>query len=395
MNYSLGRKILLTAMTTSLLLTPSAPAAEPKRAAQEYFVYVGTYTRGQAAKSQGIYVFRFDASTGKATAPALAAKADNPAFLALHPGGKFLYAANEVSEFAGKGVGAVGAFAIDRETGKLTLLNQASSAGAGPAHLTVDRAGKCVLVANYGGGSVAALPIKADGSLGEPASSIQHTGGSVDPQRQKEPHAHSINVSPDNRFAFAADLGLDKVVIYKLDAGNAALTANDPAFATVLPGSGPRHFAFHPGGKFAYVINEMTCTMTAFSYDAKRGELKVIQTVSTLPAGESVKPGYSTAEVVAHPNGKFLYGSNRGHDTIAVYAIGADGKITLVQNAPAEVKVPRNFNLDPTGQWLITAGQSSDNLAVFRVDQQSGKIEFTGTKLEVGAPVCVKFLPIK
>ncbi len=393
MNISTGGKILITAMTTSILLTPSASAAEKK--ARDYFVYVGTYTGGKGRASEGIYVFRFDTTTGKASAPMLAAKSVNPSFLALHPGGKYLYAANEVSQFAGKSVGAVGAFAIDRESGKLTLLNQASSAGAGPAHLTVDRAGKCVLVANYGGGSVAALPIKADGSLGEPASSIQHTGSSVDPQRQKEPHAHNINVSPDNRFAFAADLGLDKMLIYKLDAGNAVLTANDPAFATVPPGSGPRHFAFHPNGKFAYVINEMLCTMTTFSYDAKQGELKVIQTVSTLPAGESVKPGYSTAEVVAHPNGKFLYGSNRGHDTIAVYSIGADGKITLVQNAPAEVKIPRNFNLDPTGQWLITAGQNSDNLAIFRVDPQTGKLEFTGTKLEVGAPVCVKFLPVK
>ncbi len=393
MNISPGCKILISAMTTSLLLAPSAPAAEKE--AKEYFVYVGTYTGGQGRASEGIYVFRFDTTTGKASAPLLAAKSVNPSFLALHPGGKYLYAANEVSEFAGKGVGAVGAFAIDRENGKLTLINQASSAGSGPAHLTVDRAGKCVLVANYGGGSVAALPIKADGSLGEPASSIQHTGMSVDPNRQKEPHAHSINVSPDNRFAFAADLGLDKVLVYKLDASHAGLTANDPPFVTVSPGSGPRHFAFHPGGKFAYVINEMLCTMTAFSYDAKRGELKAIQTVSTLPVGESVKPGYSTAEVVAHPNGKFLYGSNRGHDTIAVFAIGADGKITLIQNAPAEVKIPRNFNLDPTGQWLITAGQSSDTLAVFRVDPQTGKLEFTGTKIEVGAPVCVKFLPIK
>ena len=393
MNISPGRKILITAMTTSLLLAPAAPAAEKQ--AREYFVYVGTYTSGRGRVSEGIYVFRFDTTTGKASAPSLAGTTVNPSFLAVHPGGKYLYAANEVSEFAGKGVGAVGAFAIDRENGKLTLLNQASSAGSGPAHLTVDRTGKCVLVANYGGGSVAALPIKADGSLGEPASFIQHTGSSVDPNRQKEPHAHSINVSPDNRFAFAADLGLDKILIYKLDPTTAALTANDPPFATVSPGSGPRHFAFHPSGKFAYVINEMLCTMTAFSYDAKRGELKAIQTVSTLPAGESVKPGYSTAEVVAHPNGKFLYGSNRGHDTIAVYAIGADGKIMLIQNAPAEVKIPRNFNLDPTGRWLITAGQNSDNLAVFRVDQQTGRLEFTGTKIEVGAPVCVRFLPIK
>ena len=393
MKISLGTKTLITAMTASLLLTPAATAAG--KLSREFLVYVGTYTGGTGRGSEGIYVFRFDGITGIASAPVLAAKSVNPSFLALHPGGKYLYAANEVSEFTGKGGGAVGAFAIDRVTGKLTLLNQAASGGNGPAHLRVDLSGRCVLVANYGGGSVASLPVKLDGSLGEPASIIQHRGASVDPQRQKEPHAHSINISPDNRFVFAADLGLDKVLIYKLDSVTAVLAANDPPSATVPPGSGPRHFAFHPSGKFAYVINEMLCTMTAFSYDAKRGELKPMQTVSTLPAGESVKPSYSTAEVVAHPNGKFLYGSNRGHDTIAVYAVDGDGKITLVQNAPAEVKIPRNFNLDPTGRWLITAGQSSDNLAIFRVDPQSGKLEFTGTKVEVGAPVFVKFLSVK
>ena len=390
MNISLVGKILFTAMTTSLLLAPSAPAAEPKTAAKEYFVYVGTYTGKQ---SQGIYRFTFNAVTGKVGKPELAGEATNPSFLALHPSGKNLYAVGEVNDVAGKQGGGVSAFAIQPD-GKLKLLSQASTVGSGPCHISVDKSGKMALVANYGGGSVVALPIKADGSVGEHTEFVQHTGKSVTP-RQSQPNAHSVNLSPDNRFAFVADLGLDQVLIYKLDLAKGTLTPNDPPFVTVPPGSGPRHFTFHPGGKFAYVINEITCTMTAFSYDAKRGELKVIQTVSTLPAGESVKPGYSTAEVVAHPNGKFLYGSNRGHDTIAVYAIGADGKITLVQNAPAEVKVPRNFNLDPTGQWLITAGQSSDNLAVFRVDQQTGKLEFTGTKLEVGAPVCVKFLPIK
>ncbi|NDF01813.1 MAG: lactonase family protein, partial [Verrucomicrobia bacterium] len=216
-------------------------------------------------------------------------------------------------------------------------------------------------------------------------------------KRQSQPNAHSVNVSPDNRFAFVADLGLDKIMIYKLDAAKGTLTPNDPPFTAVAPGSGPRHFAFHPSGKFAYLICEINLTMIAFSYDAAKGTLTEIQNVSTLPAadGPGPKPGWSTAEVVAHPNGKFLYGSNRGHDTIAVFSIAADGKLTLVENAPAEVKTPRNFNLDPTGKWLFTEGQGSDSIALFKVDQATGKLTSTGTKLEVGSPVCLKFLAVK
>src|SRR5262249_7995887 len=257
-------------------------------ASKEYFAYIGTYT---GAKSKGIYVGRLDTTTGKLTSPELAAEIISPSFLAVHPNNRLLYAVNEVSKFDGKNSGAVSAFAIDPKTGKLKLLNQVSSVGAGPCYLIVDRMGLSVLVANYGGGSVAALSIKPDGSLGEATAFIQHTGSSVNSQRQKEPHAHSINVSPDNHFAIAADLRLDKLLVYRFDPRKGTLTPNDPPFTAVAPGSGPRHFAFHPDGRHGYVINEILCTVTAFDYGAPRGELKELQTISTLPPGETVKPG--------------------------------------------------------------------------------------------------------
>ena len=386
------RSFLKHVFTSTLALAVVSLSAEAAEAPTQFRAYVGTYT---GKKSQGIYSFTFNATTGEVGKLELAGEATNPSFLALHPDGKHLYAVGEVNDVAGKKGGGVSAFAIQPD-GKLKLLSQASTVGSGPCFVTVDKSGKVALAANYGGGSVVALPIKADGSVGEHTGFVQHEGKGVT-KRQSQPNAHSVNVSPDNRFAFVADLGLDKVLIYKLDPANGTLTPNDPPSVSVAPGSGPRHFAFHPSGKFAYLINEITLTMTAFSYNAAKGALTEIHTVSTLPAadGPGPKPGWSTAEVVAHPGGKFLYGSNRGHDTIAVFSVAADGKITLVQNAAAEVKTPRNFNLDPTGKWLFTAGQGSDSIALFKVDQATGKLTATGTKIEVGAPVCIKFLPLK
>lgn len=358
----------------------------------KFRAYVGTYN---GAKSQGIYTFTFDAATGELGPVELAASAANPSFLSLHPNGQHLYAVGDMTNTAGKKEGSVSAFTIQAD-GKLALLNQAATVGAGPCHLTVDKSGRTVLAANYGGGSVVSFPIKADGSIGEHTGFVQHIGRSVTP-RQAQPNAHSVNISPDNRFAFVADLGLDQVLIYKLDPASATFAPHSPAFVKVAPGSGPRHFCFHPNGRFAYVINEISLTVTAFHYDAVRGTLTEIQTLSTLPAadGPGPKPGWSTAEIVVHPSGKFLYGSNRGHDTIAVFAIAENGTLSLVQNAPAEVKVPRNFALDPTGQWLFTEGQKSDNIALFRVDPETGKLTFTGKKIEVGSPVCIKFLPLR
>jgi len=367
-------------------------SAESSRNSKEFLVYVGTYT---CPKSKGIYVSRFASASGKLDAPELAAETISPSFLALHPNRRFLYAANEIGDFGGKKSGAVSAFVIDSRTGKLVPLNQQPSGGDGPCHLFVDRTGKTVLVANYGGGSVEALPIKPDGSLDSPAIFIQHHGTSADPQRQEGPHAHFIATDAANRFALACDLGLDKVLVYKFDPANGSLVANDPASASVAPGSGPRHLAFHPRGRYAYVINEMKCTMTTFSYEPERGEMKLLQTLSTLPDGETAKPNYSTAEVEAHPNGRFLYGSNRGHNSIVVFAIDENtGKLARVENVSTQGKTPRSFGIDPTGNYLLAANQDSDNVVVLRIDQKTGRLTATGTSVEVGAPVCVKFVPV-
>jgi 6-phosphogluconolactonase len=356
-------------------------------------VYIGTYT---GPKSKGIYLSRLDLATGKLSAPELAAETANPSFLAIHPNHRFLYAVAEVNDFAGQPSGGVAAFSIDAKTGKLTALNKQSSVGSGPCYLVVDKAGKNVLVANYGGGSIAALPISQDGRLGEKTAFVQHTGSSVNPGRQKEPHAHSINLDQANRFAFVADLGLDKVLVYKFDAGKGTLVPNDPPSTSVKPGAGPRHFAFHTSGRFAYVINEIQCTVTAFSYDAERGELKEIQTISSLPPEEAVKSGYSTAEVQVHPSGKFLFGSNRGHHTIVVYGIDEKtGKLTHVENQSTQGKTPRNFGIDPTGAYLLAENQGSDNIVAFRIDAKTGRLSPTGQTIDVPSPVCVKFLAVE
>jgi 3-carboxymuconate cyclase len=304
-----------------------------------------------------------------------------------------LYAVSEVSGTDGKKGGSVSSFSIDPKTAKLTFLNQVPSMGAGPCYVRVDKTGKTVGVANYGSGSIATLPIKADGSLREAVSAIQHSGQVADLKRQQGPHAHSINFSPDNRFAIVADLGLDKLFVYHLNAATSALSPNDPPFTKLSPVSGPRHFAFHPKGKFAYAINEINRTVTALQWDAKRGVLKELQSISTVPA-DAPKEG-STAEVQVHPNGKFLYGSNRGHDSIAVFSIDPrKGTLTPIEHVSTQGKVPRNFGIDPTGNFLIAANQNSDSLVVFRIDPKTGRLTPTGQKLEVGNPVCVKFLPV-
>ncbi|MEX0678643.1 MAG: lactonase family protein [Pirellulales bacterium] len=365
-------------------------AADDSAPPKECLVYVGTYTGG---KSEGIYAYRLDLESGKCTPLGLAAEVKNPSFLAVHPNKKFLYAVSEISDLDGKPTGGVTAFAIDAASGKLKRLNQQSSQGAGPCHLIVDRSGRTVMVANYGGGSIASLPIAEDGSVRPAASAIQHQGKSVNPQRQEGPHAHSINVDPANRFAVAADLGLDKLLVYRLDPSTSQLVPHDPAYATVKPGSGPRHFAFHPTSKFAYVINEIACTVTAFAYDPSRGELAQLETVSTLPEGETVRPGYSTAEVQVHPSGRFVYGSNRGHDSITVFAVDPSrGTLRFAQNESTQGKTPRGFGIDPSGRFLLAGNQDSDTITIFRIDDKTGRLLPTGEKLAVGSPVCVKFV---
>jgi 6-phosphogluconolactonase len=352
--------------------------------AADYDVYVGTYTKGD---SRGIYRVKLDGKTGKLTAKALSVTTENPSFLALHPTGKYLYAVNELGP-----VGKVSAFSISPDSGALTLLNSASAQGDGTCHLSVDKTGKHVLAANYGGGSVVVLPILADGRLKEATEFVQHQGSGANPKRQKGPHAHGIYVDEANRFVYVPDLGMDKVMIYKLNAGSGKLTPADPAFGSTAPGAGPRHFVLHPKSDFAYVITEMTCTVTAYSRDAKNGGLTEIQTISTLPEGASILPAFSTAELEIHPTGKFLYGSNRGHDTMVVYAVDAKtGQLTLAQHISTGGKTPRSFGISPDGKWLIAANQNSASLVVFKIDPKTGQLSETGNTAEVPNPVSVVF----
>jgi len=388
------RRFMAEVLVVGLLLggTGAALAAEQGRAGpkpDKLRVYVGTYTRGS---SKGIYLCQLDLATGKLSAAEAAGAAVNPSFLAIHPGGSLLYAVGEIGEFAGQKTGALSAFSIEGQTGKLKLLNQQSSRGAGPCHLVVDRSGRYVLVANYGSGSIACLPIQEQGRLGEATAFVQHKGSSVNRQRQEGPHAHSINLDAAGRFAFVADLGLDKIMVYRFDATEGKLAANDPPATATAPGAGPRHFALHPGGRYAYVINELDATVTAFSYDAQRGVLKPLQTLSTLPEG--FQGANFPAEVQVHPSGKFLYGSNRGHNSIAAYAIDQDtGRLRFLGTEPTQGKNPRNFAVDPTGTFLLAANQDSDNIVVFRIDAATGKLQATGNSQSVPAPVCVKFMP--
>jgi 6-phosphogluconolactonase len=372
----------LAACLLALAYLPATRAEDP--APKKFMVYVGTYTSDK--KSEGIYRMEFDPATGKLSAPKLAGKAVNPSFLAIHPSGKYLYAVGEVDNFAPKGskksAGAVNAFAIDAKSGDLTLLNRQSSEGGGPCHIVVDKAGKYAFAANYGGGNACALPIGEDGKLGAATGFVQHKG-------KKRALAHSINLDANNRFAFVADAGLDKVFIYRFEGGK--LKPNDPPAAELPPKAAPRHFAFHPGGKYAYVINEAALSITAFRYDPEKGALTEVQTISTVPPGW--KKG-STAEVVVHPSGKFVYGSNRGHDSIAVFRVdAATGKLTHVENQGKGVKTPRNFAVDPTGRFCLVANQDAHSVIVFKVNQETGRLEPTDVKVEIGRPVCLRFLP--
>jgi 6-phosphogluconolactonase len=352
-------------------------------------VYIGTYTgRG----SEGIYHAELDLTTGQLQLKGVTKGIENPSFLAIHPSGKFLYAVSEVEVQGGKKTGGVSALSIDAKTRELTLLNQQESGGSGPCHLTVDATGKVVLVANYGAGSVASLPIEGDGRVKPAASVVQHQGKSVNEQRQGGPHAHSFNVDLRNRFAVAADLGVDKIFVYKLDPMKGTITPNDPPSVSTPAGGGPRHFAFHPGGKFAYANNEMTSSVNAMTWDGEKGTLEVIQTITTLPSSE-LDLGNSTAEVQVHPSGQFVYVSNRGNDSIASFKVDqGTGKLSVIGHTKTGGKIPRNFGIDPTGKYLLAANQDSDTVFVFSIDSKSGKLKPTGSSVSVSMPVCVKFL---
>ena len=352
-------------------------------------LYVGTYTAPKS-DSRGIYLLRLDLDSGRLTPQGLAAEATNPSFLAVHPSRRFLYAVNEQAEFAGVKTGAVTAFAIDLPSGKLSPLNQQSSGGTGPCYITIDAAGRHAFVANYSGGSIAVLPLAPDGRLGEPSTVIQHKDPDPGPKPRRS-HCHSIHLDTAQRFAFVADLGLDRIFQYRFDAKTGALAPNDPAAVSLAAKAGPRHFAWHPSGRFAYVINELNSTMTALAYDAGQGTLRPLQTLSTLPEGFAGKS--DCAEVRVHPGGKFLYGSNRGHDSIAIFAIDPrTGRLSLVGHEPTRGKTPRNFAIDPTGRYLVAGNQDSNTIVVFRVDLRTGLLKAIGEKIDVPGPVCVAFV---
>ena len=379
----------LVSLTLSLLVFFATTAVWAQQ--NKYIFYVGTYT-GNGNTSKGIYAYRFDAATGESTPLGLAAETTNPSFLALSPDSRYLYAVNELDSYQGGSTGGVSAFAVDRPTGRLTFLNQMGSRGADPCYIIVDKNGKHVLVANYVGDSVAVFPVLEDGKLGEASDFIaRRTGHGANPLRQEAPHAHSIDLSPDNHYGFVNDLGLDELFAYKFDGTNGTLTPSDPPTVKFEPGDGPRHLVFGPKAKFAYVIAEMSNTITVFSFDQRRGVLLPRQRVSTLP--KDFTGGSDASEIRMAPSGKFLYASNRRHDSIAVFAVDAQkGTLTPVEYAPTQGKIPRSFDIDPSGNFLLAANQKSDNIVVFRIEQSTGRLTLTGQTLKVNSPVCVKFM---
>jgi 6-phosphogluconolactonase len=347
-------------------------------------IYVGTY-------SKGIYGFHYDVQTANLEPAGLLGEVQNPSFLILHPNHQYLYA---VSELTGDDnpIGGVASFAINPQNGSLRLLNKRSSEGSAPCHLALDKTCKMLMVANYVTGTVSSFPILEDGSLGEVASVMKASGSSINKKRQDGPHAHEVVVSADNRFAFVPDLGLDEIRIYKTDPSTAKLTPNDPPSVKIAPGSGPRHLVFSGNEKFAYLISELLSTVTVFSYNAQDGSMKELQTVSTLPA--DIKDRDGAAEIKLDSAGRYLYASNRGYNSIAVFSVNKEnGMLTEVQIEKIDGKMPRYITLDPEGEHLLVANQKTDNIATFSVDQNTGKITPTGRSVSLSSPVCLAFLP--
>jgi 6-phosphogluconolactonase len=371
------------------LILPALPFARVFgfKPARELLLYVGTYTTG---KSEGIYLYRFDLSSGELKHVATTSHVVNPSFLALSPNRRCLYAVNEVQEFAGKKSGAVSAFAANQRTGELRLLNQQPSLGADPCYVDVDAGNRFVLIANYTGGNVAAFPIEHDGSLGQSTDFKQYLGSSANHERQEGPHAHCIVLDPANRFAYSCDLGTDKIMIFRFDARNGKLLPNEQPWVQVKPGTGPRHLAFHPSGKYVFVLNELHSTVTVFARDPEKGSLKELQTLTTLP--QDFTGTNTSADIHVSPDCRFLYCSNRGHDSIAIFQIDPrNGTLTSVGNESTRGMTPRNFAIDPSGAFLLAANQKSDNIVVFRIEHLTGRLSPTGHTVEVPSPVCLKF----
>jgi 6-phosphogluconolactonase len=390
---TITRRYLLWFLLFSLVtVTAATDAAKGK-----YLVFVGTYTEKQ--QSKGVYAYRFDPASAELAPLGLAAETTNPSFLAIDPTRHFLYAVNEIQRYKDASSGGVSAFAVASEkgsgpTGKLQLLNEVASRGADPCYIAFDKTGKYALVANYTGGSIAVFPVQPDGHIGDASAFVQHVGSSVNHERQEGPHAHWIESTPDNRFAIAVDLGLDKLLVYRFDEKKGTLAANNPPYAKLDPGAGPRHLAFSPNGRFAYVVNELQSTITAFAYDGRKGELQKLKTVSTLP--KDFSGNNDTAEIKVHPSGKFLFASNRGHDTIALFSIDSKtGGLTLVDHFPTQGKTPRNFEIDPSGKFLFVANQETNNIVVFQITPSTGRLTATKQTVEVPAPVCLKFMAVE
>jgi 6-phosphogluconolactonase len=371
-----GFSILLAAFLAIL----SGPAM-----ATDMFVYFGAHGKGP---NIGFSLAHFDTETGKLTTPAFLQEAVAPAYFILRPDGKRLYTCNS---YPGS---AVSAYAIDPVTAKLTFLNQKPSGGGDPSYVSLDPSGRYLMVANFLGGSVAVFALRPDGSIGERTAFVQNIGASLDPNNPQHAHAHSIRFDPSNRFVLMADLGLDKLFVYRLDPKTGALQPNDPPSASVATGSGPRHTAFDPDGRFVYAINQTANSITRFGWDSNRGALTQFETVSTLP--EDFKGESTGAEILMHPSGKFLYATNRGHNSIAVFSVQANtGRLTPIQHISTQGKTPRNADFDPTGRWLLVTNQDSDNAVVFHIDPSTGRLTQNGQPIPVPAPFCERFLPVR
>ena len=353
-------------------------------------VFAGVYTDNKGSTSRGIYAFRWDPDEGTLAPLGLAVATPNPSFLTLSPDRRHLYAVNELDSFQGQKTGSVSSFAVEGDSGKLKPINMVSSMGTGPCNIAVDYTGKAVFTANYGSGSAASFRVLHGGKLSKAVSMFQYSGHVANPERQADPHAHCTTVSPDNRYVLVNDLGLDRISVYHLDPLTARLTPNDPAFYEALPGSGPRSFTFHPNGRWAYSLNEIANTVDALTWDGERGALTRVQNISTLPEGFS---GPNTAATVAVDSaGRFLYTSNRGDDSVAVFAISDhDGTLKPVQHVPCGGKEPRHFALDPGNQWLLVANQDSSNIVVFSRNARSGHLTPTGREYPLSFPVCILF----
>jgi 6-phosphogluconolactonase len=372
------RQIVVRIFSILLVVIVSAPVV-----AEDMFVYFGSHGSGLHI---GFSLAHFDTDTGKLTEPVFLEEAVAPAYFIIRPDGRRLYTCNSSPG------SSVSAYAIDPITAKLTLLNQQPSGGGDPSYVSLDPSGRYLMVANFLGGSVAVFALRPDGSIGRRTAFIQHVGASLDPKDPRHAHAHSIRFDPSHRFALLADLGLDKIFVYRLDPKTGALTPSDPPFASVAPGSGPRHTAFDPRGRNVYTINQTANSIVRFGWDSDRGALTQFETVSTLP--ESFKGENTGAEILMHPSGRFLYATNRGNNSVAVFSVQTDtGRLTPIQHISTQGKTPRNAEFDPTGKWLLVSNQDSNNAVVFRINQSTGQLTENGGPVPVPAPFCERFLP--